>query len=111
MTGAKTVVVLNQDQLGHGDSELGRKILGTFLRKCVALHGLETIVLYNGGVRLVAADSPVLAELSSLENNGVDLLPCGTCIEALGIEVSVGKVSNMDEIVAELANAEKVITM
>ena len=111
MAKPKTVVIVNQDQMGHGDRELGHKILGTFLRKCIALHGLEAIVFYNGGVRLVAGDSPVLAELTSLEEDGVDLLPCGTCIDALGVEVAVGKVSNMDEIVAELARAEKVVTL
>ncbi len=111
MAAHKTVVVINQDQMGHGDRDLGRKILGTFLKKSIALHGLEAIAFYNGGVRLVANDSPVLAELTSLEANGVDLLPCGTCIEAFGIEVAVGKVSSMDDIVAELARAEKILTL
>ena len=111
MSRSTTVVVLNHDQMGHGDRALGQKILGTFLKKCIALHGLETIVFFNGGVRLVAADSPVRAELDHLEEQGIDLLPCGTCLDALGVEVAVGTVSGMDEIVAELAKAEKVLTL
>lgn len=107
----KTVVVLNQDQMGHGDPELGRKILATFLRKSVALRELTTIVFYNSGVKLLAKDSPVLPELTSLEQNGVDLVPCGTCTKHYGVEPAAGKVSDMDSIVQELSRAEKVITL
>ena len=69
----RTVIVLNQDQMGHGDAELGQKILGTFLRKLPAIHEVTAIALYNSGVKLLAAGSPALAELSLLEENGVDV--------------------------------------
>ena len=107
----RTVVVLNQDQMGHGDRELGRKILGTFLRKAIALGGLDAIVMFNAGVRLVAADSPVLPELTLLLERGVDVVPCGTCLQHFGVTPAVGAVSDMDTIVRELAGAEKVITL
>lgn len=105
----KTVLVLARAQMGDGDPELGRKLLGTFLRKAVALHDLHGIVFYNDGVRLIGADSPVLAELSLLEERGVDLFPCGTCLKHHGIEPAVGKASDMDTILRELDAAEKVI--
>lgn len=107
----RTVVVLNQDQMGHGDRALGQKILGTFLRKAIALPQFETIVLYNSGVKLTAPDSPVLAELRELEARGVDLVPCGTCLQHFGITPAVGRVSDMDSIVAELGRSEKVVTL
>lgn len=106
-----TVVVLNQDQMGHGDRALGQKILGTFLKKSIALQGLDAIVFYNTGVRLVGKDSPVLAELKMLEERGIDLVPCGTCLQQFGIEPAVGKVSDMDTIVRELTRAQKVVTL
>lgn len=109
--GMKTVLVLNQDQMGHGDRELGRQILATFLRKAVALPGLTAIVFYNSGVNLVAEDSPVLAELDTHDRNGVDILPCGTCLEAFGLEPVVGSVSSMDAIVGEIGRADKVLTL
>jgi hypothetical protein len=107
----QTVVVLNQDQMGHGDRALGQKILTTFLRKAIGLPGFEAIVLYNSGVRLVAADSPVVAELRALEERGVDLVPCGTCLQHFGITPAVGKVSDMDAILLELGRATRVITL
>ena len=75
-----TIVVLNKDQMGHGDRELGQKVLGTFLKKSIALTDFTAIVFFNSGVRLVAEGSPVLAELKMLEERGVDVIPCGTCL-------------------------------
>ncbi len=107
----RTVVVLNQDQMGQGDRELGQRILGTFLRKAIALHGLDTIVLYNSGVRLLAKDSPVLAELTLLAEGGIDIVPCGTCVQHYRLDIAPARVSDMDTILRELAAAEKVITL
>jgi intracellular sulfur oxidation DsrE/DsrF family protein len=107
----RTVLVLNNDQMGHGNVALGQKILRTFLRKSPALREITAIVLYNSGVKLACADSPVLAELSQLHDAGVELRPCTTCLEHFGLQVAVGQASNMDEIVQELSRAEKVITL
>ena len=109
----KTVVVLNNDHMGHGDATLGQKILATFLRKCTALKGLTAIVLYNSGVKLIIRGSPVLAELHQLHDAGVDLRPCGTCLDyyKLRDQVELVPPSNMDEIIQELDRAEKIITL
>ena len=104
-------MILGQDQMGQGDRALGQKILGTFLRKSIALEGLEAIAFYNSGVKLLAADSPVLTELALLAERGVDLLPCGTCVEHFGLQLAIGRPSDMDAILRELARAEKVITL
>lgn len=107
----KTVIVLNNDQMGHGAPELGQKILATFLRKLPAMRNVTGIVLYNSGVKLIAAGSPVLAELTHLHEAGVDLRPCTTCLDFYGLQPAVGAASNMDEIIRELDGAEKVITL
>ncbi len=107
----RTVVVLNQDQMGHGDRVLGQKILGTFLRKAIVLEELDALVFFNSGVMLLTAASPVLAELTLLGERGVDLVPCGTCVQHFGAQLVVGKVSDMDTILKELAAAQKVITL
>lgn len=109
----KTVLALGHDGMGHGDGELGRKILATFLRKSGALRGLTAVVLFNSGVKLAAEGSPVLAELHQLHDDGVDIKPCGTCVDFFQIreKIQVGVVSNMDEIISEMNAAEKVITL
>jgi len=107
----ETAVVINQDQMGSGDRALGTKILATFLNKAIALPGLEAIVFYNAGVKLLAADSPVLAALRLLEERGIDLLPCGTCLDHFGLAPAVGRPSDMDSILRELGRAAKVVTL
>lgn len=107
----KTVVLLNKDQMGHGDVVLTRRILKTFLQKAISLKGLDAILMVGAGVKLTAADSEVLGELTMLEENGVDMVPCGTCLEHYGVTPAVGKVGSMDEVIGAMNKADKVITL
>jgi hypothetical protein len=109
----RTVVVINNDQMGQGGRELGRRILGACLRKLLPLEGLEAVVLYNAGVKLGVKDSELAADLAQLFDSGVEVLFCGTCLEHFGLEgqLVVDRVSNMDEILATLWSADKVITL
>ena len=109
----KIVLVLGRYGMGEGDPALGVKILGTFLRKSPAIRELQAIVLFNAGVKLAIEGSPVLIELLQLHENGVEIDPCGTCLEFFGLKdkVRVGGVSNMDTIISVLNAAEKVITL
>ena len=108
-----TAVILNTNQMGHGDQELGLKILATCLRKLVSIPDLRSIVLYNSGVHLATTDSPVAVELRQLRENGVDILPCGTCADYYDVtdKLITRRPSNMDEILAVLRDADKVITL
>ena len=107
----KTIILINQDQMGHGDRPLGQKILATFLRKSIAIEDLDAILFYNTGTRLLDRSSAINGELSALEERGVELLPCGTCVDALGVDLAVGRLSDMDTIVREMDRADKVITL
>ena len=107
----QTVLVLDRDQMGSGDPDLGARILKTFLQKAVALQDLDAILMFNLGVKLTAADSPVLQELGMLDERGVELVPCGTCLQHYGVTPAVGKVGSMDEILGEIERAEKVLTL
>ena len=107
----KTIILINQDQMGHGDRPLGQKILATSLRKSIVIEDLDAILFYNTGTRLLDRSSAILGELSALEERGVELLPCGTCVDALGVDLAVGRLSDMDTIVREMDRADKVITL
>ncbi len=109
----KTVIVLNKTQMGNGDRELGEKILGACVRKLVKFDGLEAIVFYNSGVKLCTRDSHLAPEFGQLMDRGIEILACGTCVEyyGLGDRMIVDRLSNMDEILATIAAAEKVVTL
>jgi intracellular sulfur oxidation DsrE/DsrF family protein len=107
------VLVINTDQMGHGDRELGHRLLGTCLRKLASADDLETIILYNAGVLLAVKESYAAVELRLLHERGAEVLVCGTCVDHFGIRdrLMVDRVSNMDEILATLRAAGKVITL
>jgi selenium metabolism protein YedF len=108
-----TVIVLHAEALGRGDDALGAKLMGSYLRTLATLDSKpEAIVFYNAAVRLLAPDSAHLDALRALDDAGVDLLACVTCLEhfALTEKMALGHVSNMREIVARTAGAARVIT-
>ncbi len=109
----KTVLVLGHDGMGHGDAELGARILRTFLQKCRTIRGLHAVVLFNSGVKLVAEGSPVLGEMQHLFEAGVDICPCGTCLDRFGLRerLAVSEPGNMDAIIEQMNAADKLIAL
>jgi intracellular sulfur oxidation DsrE/DsrF family protein len=61
----------------------------------------------------VTVDSPVLADLKELNNQGIEIIACGTCLSRLELseKVAVGKVSNMYTITETMFRASKVIAL
>ena len=110
----KTVVVINNEGMGHGDPELGHKILRTFFTKAgVAFKQLEAVVFFNSGVRCLTKESDMVPALANLDSDGVDLIACGTCVDAFGLRerIAVGTIGSMDQILLEMERADKVITL
>ncbi|HSD22138.1 MAG TPA: sulfurtransferase-like selenium metabolism protein YedF [Anaeromyxobacter sp.] len=112
--GAGTVFVLNAETMGRGDDVLGAKLVGSFLRTLAVTDAKpDAIVFYNAAVRLLAEGSPHLEPLRALDDAGVDLLACVTCLEFYDLvgKIAVGHVSNMREIVQRTMQAGKVVTV
>jgi intracellular sulfur oxidation DsrE/DsrF family protein len=106
----KNVVIINNDQAGHGDSELGQLLLDRFLELMLERRTLEAVVLYNGGVKLLAKGSPFIELFGRIIRSGVEVLPCKTCVDRFNIELGVGECSDALTIVKRLDEAAKVIT-
>lgn len=109
-----TMVLIRSEQMGRGDDALGAKLLGTFLRTLTTLEAKpDTIVFYNGAARLLGPGSGSLDALRALEEEGVELLACITCLEFFGLteKIEVGTVTNMREIAQRMLAAAKVITL
>lgn len=109
----KTVIVVNQDGMGSGEEELGSVLIGAFLKKIwIRPDKPETLILYHGGVKLLCKESNVLDALDGLEQAGVEIVACGTCLDYYNIDVlKVGRRSDMGEIVQLMMDADKVITV
>jgi len=106
------VVLIGSDRFGTGDSALGDKLMRAFL-KTIADGGFRPakLLFVNEGVKLTTEGSAVLDTLRELEQKGVQILSCGTCLEHYGLveKLNVGLVTNMYDIVDSLLGAEKAI--
>ncbi len=109
---APHVVYISSDSMGSGSDELGQALMKAFVNTLKDVRPLPQKILFaNAGVRLTVADSPVLESLKALENQGVVLRSCGTCLDYFGLidQLAVGKVTNMYEILDSLTQAGHVV--
>ena len=107
------MVCIKSDLLGDGDPELGKILMETFVENLKLQEQLPThVVLYNGGVKLAMKQSPVCQALTELEELGIRIMLCGTCIDHYGIQmdIGVGMISNMVVITETLAATGHVVT-
>ena len=107
-----TMVLITTLVLGRGDDTLGAKLMGNFLGSLSELGpSLWRVVLLNGAVKLAATPGEALEHLKKLENSGVGIFVCGTCLNHYGLleQKQVGETTNMMDIVSSLALADKVI--
>ena len=112
--GSKILVMINTDRMGHGDDVLGRKLMKSFIATLKEMgDDLWRLVLVNSGVKLTIDESPCIAELKDLIENGVSILVCGTCLDYFNLldEKEVGETTNMLDIMTSLQLAEKVINL
>ncbi len=106
------VVVLSDNHMGRGDDVLGDILIRSFVHTLLQLKPLpDTIICYNAGVKLAVKGASALDDLQQLEQNGVDILVCGTCVNyfVLGDQISVGHISNMYDIAETMAAAGRLV--
>jgi hypothetical protein len=99
---------------GHAEQPLQLELFAKYLRLLDENNMLPGgICFYTEGVKLVTEGSPVLDLLRSLEERGIPLIVCLTCLTHYGLvdKVKVGTVSGMPAIVAAQWAATKVITI
>lgn len=106
------MVCVKKKTFGDGDEELGQMLLTGFFNTLPSVSKLpSSIVFANIGIYLVLKDSIVLEPLKKLEEMGVEILICGTCLEYYKKmdELAVGRVSNMLDILEKITSAGNII--
>lgn len=107
-----TVVVINSNQMGHGEEELGKTLLKGFIYALSQQNTLpSTILFYNSGAYITCEESASIEDLKSLEAQGVEILTCGTCLNFYGLteKLQVGEVTNMYVIAEKMTQADLVV--
>ncbi len=106
------VILITGEQLGTGDERFGEGLMISFINNLGEVASRpDKIIFANSGVRLTTQGSEVLETLQRLEQEGVQILSCGTCLEHyhLNDKLRVGIVTNSYEVVDSLLSAGKVI--
>jgi hypothetical protein len=114
MSDADTVILVTRNGMGEADQVLQHKLIGIYLNLLVENKSLPfAICFYTEGVHLAAVGSPVLTTLQTLEDMGVRLILCSTCVNyyELSDKVQVGIVGGMADILEAQQRAAKVITI
>ena len=110
----KIMVMIATDRLGYGDDVLGLKLMVNFIRTLKEMGpDLWRLVFVNNGVKLTVQDSEVLPELKQLQDSGLQILVCGTCLTHFDLleHKQVGETTNMLDIVTAIELADKVINI
>ena len=113
----KLVLLVTREGLGQVDATERPFGVAMFDR---FLHAMESqaikpdaICFYTEGVKLLCKGSPAALGLGLLQGMGVRLLACRSCIEHFQLtdRICVGEICGMNDIVALLVSAERVVTI
>ena len=107
-------IVFASNTMGKGSEELGKILIKSFIYTIAETTPYpSTLVFYNGGVHLTCEGSEVLEDLKRLEQEGVEILSCGTCLDFFKIKdkLQVGEITNMYTIYEKLKNPTNTVTI
>lgn len=107
-------VVIGSDKLGNGEDKLGNILMKSYMFALSESSIIPTDMLFlNSGVKLAIKGSDVIGSIKLLEEKGVRVKVCGTCLDYYKImdKVEVGEVSNMYSIVETMNASDKIINL
>lgn len=107
-------VFISSDKIGEGDIELGKILMKGFVYTLTETKPYpKYIILVNSGVNLSTGNEDTIENLKKLENFGVEIVSCGTCLDFYNLKESlkVGRVSNMYDILEIMKNTDKTISI
>ena len=96
------------------DQPLAEQLLAKYLELLRMSAELPSAMCFYGdGVKVLVEQSPVLDALRALEDAGVHLIACQTCLDYFDIRdrMKVGLVGGMGDIIEAQLMADKVITI
>ena len=108
----KTVLIASSC-MGTGKKELGKLLMKGYIYTLTQLDELPRCVIFmNTGVKLTLEGSESLEDLKVLEEKGVDLKVCGTCLDFLNVreQMKIGTISNMYDIASQLHSPGDVVS-
>jgi selenium metabolism protein YedF len=106
------VMTVKRNRMGDGADELGEILLKAAINTIPDMDlKPNKMIFFNSGILMTLKDSTVVESLKKLENIGIEILVCGTCLDYYQKkdELAVGRISNMYDILDSMSKAGKVI--
>jgi selenium metabolism protein YedF len=101
--------LIQSEGLGRGNDQLGVMLMANFLRLLGESQDKpSSLIFWNAGVKLACEGSHVLVHLKKLEEQGVEILSCTTCLEFYELvdKLKVGKPTTMVRSIQSMMNSE-----
>ncbi len=114
----KTLVIIATDRLGKeiesfqsSGENLGELLMKNFIATLKEMENLWRIVFLNSGVKFTVDGSSTVDVLKDLQEKGVSILVCGTCLNYYGLidKKVIGETTNMLDIVTSMEVADKTV--
>ena len=111
---ADTCIFINSDKMGTGNDELGQVLIKGYIYTLTESKPYPKSILFvNSGIKLTTENEATVENLKILQDAGVEILSCGTCLDYYGLkeELKFGTVTNMYTIVESMNNSSKTISI
>lgn len=105
-------LVVTDSKFGEGSEELGAILMKSYFFALTESSNLpKNIIFLNSGVSLTTEGSGVLENLRKLEEKGVSIYSCGTCLDYYNLKdkLQIGEISNMYDIVEKMNSSNNTI--
>lgn len=107
-------IFISSDKMGKGNDELGEVLIKGYIYTLTETKPYpKHIVFINSGVKLTTRNEATIENLKILEEAGVEILSCGTCLDYYNLkdDLQVGSVTNMYTIVDIMNNSSQTISI
>lgn len=104
-------VIVATDTMGK-DEELGKILMKAYLETMLAYKQLpDTIFFMNTGIRMTTIDNTTIPIIKEIENQGVEIFTCGTCLKYFNLEseLKVGYRGTTNHIVEGIREHKKTV--
>lgn len=110
----KLVITVTSDKFGTGDDKLGSVLMKSYFYALSEADRIPAdLIFVNSGVKLTTEGSDVIDSIKKLEERGVNVLSCGTCLDFYNLKekLQAGQITNMYTIVEKMNNADNTIKL
>ncbi|MBU0754046.1 MAG: hypothetical protein KJ645_02835 [Planctomycetes bacterium] len=107
------LLVITSSGIGEGEANLSAKLTDLFFKVLPESDVLPAKINFlNAGIFLTTEGSPIEANLKRLEERGVEIVSCITCLNYFGRmeKIVVGRPGDMKDTVNAVISYRKVVT-